>query len=350
VRVTSDGPAAIQTTGPGEVCIEDVAVEATRGVGVLAEGTTRLTVRRTRLLGPVTPDNAASRPSSEDPTEAATHGIMAHCATLVVLEDVEVWGWDESGVRVMESRLEQRGGRVGGGLGTGIFLAASEGEIIDVEIAEMLQGTRIISSYGLLAGVSELTARGLVIRDNEGYGALFSGGRALLADTRVVSNDQGGLWGQNGALAIEGSVFEDNGSAAVALAGATEVRIEDSSLSSTRAMPRIVAPLVVSIGSGLMTFQDHAGPLTLRRVRFEDNALTGAFIRLSVGYDEALILEDVTVTPASTGFFLTGGPAPSGWESGVEPPEATGVTPDPTLEELGGAPSMGLPPADPDCP
>jgi len=346
MRIVSAGGAGITTAGPGDVCVEDVEIEASLGAGISAEGTTRLVVRRTRLIGPVTPENRETTPAEES-TES--YGIFARCVGHIELENVDARGWALGGVRIASGRLTWNGGYAGNGLDTGIFLSESEAVIDDVEIAEILPGRTSISAYGLTAIQSRVETRNLIARDNS-VGALHIGGDAHHADGRFSNNGESGVWVQGGALVIEGSDFDGNGLAGILTVSASDLRIEDTRLAGTRLVTRLVGEVgTIELGSGLLV-SGHDAPLTLTRVQIEDNEGWGALGSLVAGYDHPFALEDVTVSPAMYGFGIAGGPPPTGWQAGVSPPEATAeAIEDPFIAFLDRPGMAGLPTVGPSC-
>ncbi|NIS37539.1 MAG: hypothetical protein GWO04_49700, partial [Actinobacteria bacterium] len=169
LKIVSSADFAIRTIGPGEVCVDSVEIESTRGGGISAEGTTRLTVRHSTMAGPVTADNADAQP---DPPGFGSEGhvwssgLVAKCVEHVELENVEVWGWADIGVIVDNGRLSWRGGRIVETLGTGLVVYRSEAELEDLEIADIYQGTRLIPPYGIVSSESVMTTTALWVHES----------------------------------------------------------------------------------------------------------------------------------------------------------------------------------------
>jgi hypothetical protein len=358
LRIVSNADFAIRTVGPGEVCIDSVEIESTRGVGISAEGTTRLSVRDSTITGPVTADTADEEPVPGTPVSedyAWRNGLVAICVEHVELENVEVRGWADMGVLVVDGRLTWRGGRIVETLATGLVVDRSEAELFDLEIADIYQGTRLIPAYGVVSSESVMTTSMLWLRGSEGYGALHNGGRAHHAGARVEESSNAGVWVQHGDLTVEDSNFDGNGVAAIVGVEADGVRIERTVLARSVLRTQIVGTMPVMIGDGLI-LDGQSGPVTLRDVTFEDNPRVGALVEFPVDFDATFEVEGVTVSPAVTegvpGFVVVRGPPADGWIGGVTPMEAATQRMEPPLAFFGSAgliSAADLPAFNPSC-
>jgi len=327
MTVVSEERIGISGRGPGGVCIEDVRVEAELGRGISGEHLSRFEVRRVVLRGPVTPSNADSEPLEPDDETAATYGLMMLCVEDAVLEDVDARGFSYAGVAASDTILSWSSGFAGDGLGSAVLIHASEAEIANVEISGVLQGTRLIPPYGLVADQSRVATSGLYVHDSGGYGALYNGGASVQDDAIFEGMDEAGSWVQLGALEVRRSLYADNHLAGIASYGAGDLRIEETSILRTALRTRIVSTMPVDVGSGLLIQSRHDGALVLSDVHLEDNADWGALLLLQEGFDHSVSFEGVTVLPAGRGFGVLGGPLPAGWQTGITPPEATSETP-----------------------
>jgi hypothetical protein len=350
LTVLTDETAGILAEGPGRVTVEDLDVVVTTGRGISAEDLSGFEARRLTFTGPVTERNADGQPFYPDDAVAATYGLAMICVDNAALEDIDATGFAFSGVAAIDSVVDWTGGHVGEGLGTGAHFRFSRASVSGVEISGVLQGTRLIPSYGLVTDQSLVSTHGLHVHDSQGYGALYNGGESYQTDALFEHLAEAGSWVQLGSLEVSRSHYEDNALAGIATYNATDLTVRQTSIVGTLLRLRIVSTMAVEIGSGLLVRGGHHGALRLQDVEIRDSEGWGALVYVQEGFDHPVELTGVTVSPATQGFGVLG-TLPDGWSAGISPPEATTEIPPPGYFGLLDRPSEEptLPPVPPSC-
>ncbi len=326
------GPAedAVLTLG-ANARLEDLTVEASRGVAVDVDGVAARLARVT-LVGPITEANATAVPPTPDPAETATHGLLVTSAgstsAPVQLEDVAARGFARFGVLSLDSFVRWVGGSASDNLGVGVMARGGEIELVGVELCRTLQGVRPMPAYaGVFSAGVAVTTSSLTVCDNEGFGLLHDGARTLHANLVGAANSEPALWvQQEGTFELTGSesVLSGNRIAGLVLIDVADATVRDAQIDDTELARRLVDGLGdVEAGDGIQVVAASTAGLRIESVALGGNQRVGVLFDLP----SAATVDDATlsgVTVEATGDALgvvaqtPEGPLASGsWDSAV---------------------------------
>lgn len=304
--------------GDGEVEIEDVVLQAATGFGLAGHGLGLATLRRVRLVGPVTDETLGELGETIDASATAILGL-GFSSSNVTLEDVELTGFAGFGAIFLDTDGSWTGGRVAGCVGTGILVEGGQLELEDVVVEDGKVGRKIgfnILSNGVAVGADAILRTNRVsIRRIYGLGLFQHGGMSQHLDLEVTENVRSGIWLQEApgtpdapALTISGaSSFAGNHGVALYLRRPGGVVVEGATISSTISRPMGVegSDALVDVGDGIQ-LTGGSGALSVLRTRLEANARVGLLVDGSGAADANYRFEEVTVTGAGAAYgFLT---------------------------------------------
>ncbi len=327
---SAGGRLAIYGRGPGDITLQDVSVTVTRGVGVGIEETANVTLTRTTLRGPVTPENVAGVPRPPTPATTGTHGLVLVRAGTATITDTSVRGFAIMGAELVSTTTTWTRGDADANLSTGIFVVGGSATFESASLSSTLAGVVLTPPYGGVgADGARIVTRSTSISGNNGVGFLHAADvMAEHHDVTASDNTQGGLWVQNVAgFALDGatSTLRGNGFAAIMLVRSPGVTISDASIESTRSVTRMIGALgSVSVGDGVQMLGSHAGTL-ISGVRLVGNQRVGVLLDLEGGMLDSMPCSDVTVDGMGTslGAVMQNGTSLPGWDTGITRAGAT---------------------------
>ncbi|HJL18917.1 MAG TPA: right-handed parallel beta-helix repeat-containing protein [Sandaracinaceae bacterium LLY-WYZ-13_1] len=369
VRVETRGPAGVSIRGGGSAVLEDVAVFATRGIGLGIDGVAT-TLTRVRVEGPVTEANAgdarwirvAGAPLPGSPgcprascecepgdvdvdgetervcnadgrwaTWTATYGIYATGAELS-LTDVEVAGLAAAGVVVADgSSLDWRGGGIRDVIGVGLLVLGGDAAVEDATIERVVEGLRGVPSYGVIATEgANLDTRRVRLSNGARYGLLQLDATGTHDALTVEGHGDAGVWvGDSDAFTLRGaSVLADNGFAGIVVADSQHVSVEGARISGTRRVRRSVGMAGdLEVGDGVHLSGSH-DDVRLTDVVLEGNERVGLLADLGAGAAADVTFDRVEVRASGGAFGALAGErdvasgaitvgAPAGWDTGI---------------------------------
>ncbi|RLB56341.1 MAG: hypothetical protein DRJ42_03620 [Deltaproteobacteria bacterium] len=233
LTVVSDGRYGIWVSGAGATHLNNVAVSATRGVGIAGEGTDFLGLRNVHVLGPVTEDNADAVPAEVSPFDTATHGLILLGVEDAVLVGVHVSGFAQAGAIIAASTTAIRRSHFNRNVGTGLVLAAGDTTIHNSSANRTFRGARTedarVTGLAVGAGANVTTTRMRTI-NNQGFG-VFQDGSGITEHHRLASlaNLDGGLWAQDAEyLGVDRASISGNSNTGIAAIDTTYALIADT--------------------------------------------------------------------------------------------------------------------------
>ncbi len=266
LRIVGEVGAALVVFGEGGAVLEDLEVEAARGVGLAAEGV-RLELRRMQIRGPL---QGAADPLLRqlgaviDPSLVAVAGLVV-AGGRVDIEDLEVVGFAGFGALFHGTAGEWRGGSVRGCVGSGVLAEGSDLQLREVEVADGLVGRKVgfaIAGNGLcVAGDAVVETQSVTVRDVHGPGVLQDGATSRHMDLVAEDNGWAGVWVQRSpgseaapALAIDGagSRLQNNAGAGIYLWRSGGLAVSGLAVRGTRLRAHVVDEVgVAEVGDGL---------------------------------------------------------------------------------------------------
>ncbi len=233
LTVVSDGRYGIWVSGAGATHLNNVAVSATRGVGIAGEGTDSLALTNVHVLGPVTEDNAHAVPADVSPFDTATHGLILLGVDDAALDGVHASGFAEAGAIIAASTTAIWRSHFDRNVGTGLVLAAGDTTIDNSSADLTFRGARTESER--VAGVAigadaNVTTTRLRTVNNEGFG-VFQDESGITEHHRLASlaNLDGGLWAQDAEyLGVDRASISGNSNTGIAAIDTTYALIADT--------------------------------------------------------------------------------------------------------------------------
>lgn len=298
--------------------VSDVQVRVERGVGLAFEGLDALILDNVNVIGPVNAANAASMPADPTAADSATHGLVLVRVSDARLTDVDVSGFAQFGALFVMSTVDWQRGVVDNVLSQGVMAHASDVRIAEVQIRDILQGTRIAPAYGLVAtGESTVSSDSLSTTSVEGVGLFVAGASGSHANLTSMGNQQPGVWLQdadNVRFSGIGTALDDNGRAGIVALRSSGIEIADASVTATRTVPSITG----TVGDGIQLVESSNG-IVLRDLALDGNERAGLVLDLSGGSTSTLTLSgiDVTGTGTQLGAIAQNGDIVPGWDDGI---------------------------------
>lgn len=323
--VESSGPVGILARGTGSACLEDLSVRATLGVGVGAEGLSRITLSAMTISGPVTSANQVSVPDPVTPMDSATHGLVLVRVGMASLAEVSVSGFAAAGALFSASSVAWSGGGAPRNLSLGLLVEGGSAVLGDVDLSETLGQTRLEPAYGgaFLGGVSVESHR-LRVNDGEGRGLFHQGATGIHEEIEAFDNQNVAVWFEDvPSFELTGRISRNRIAGVVAVdsqnIGVHDAQI-DRSVRTTRVFP---GSPPIDVGDGIQLVRTSTG-VRVARVSLDGNERVGLLLDLGGATLDPTALQDVTVlgSGASLGVIAQGGTLPVGWDSSVvRPPD-----------------------------
>ena len=359
VRIEANGQVGIVARGAGAVVLQDVTVEARRGVAVGIDGATDLTMSGVSLEGVVTADNATDplfsnvapsievasapdpdcRPDPDGPdcadgetrevacpgcgavtqacsdcgrwvTVAPTFGLVVLGVESAELTDVVVRGFAEYGA-VFLDRTEAgqvlpgggsvvwHGGEIAENMGVGLHAAGDLAlDLEALSIVETQEGLRGVPAFGavLLEGV-DVRSSALEVARNTRYGMVHRGATALHDTLTANDNGDAAVWvGDSARCEIVGSTARGNSFAGIVVVDSSNITIRDTEVTDSLSTRRSLGLWgAVEIGDGIHLANSLQAVL-LDAVTLRDNGRVGLLVDLGQDLDPTITFVDVTVS------------------------------------------------------
>ncbi len=321
MTIRADGAFATEATGEGDVAVRDARIEVPgAGGGISVEMVGLSSVTDVEIRGSVNAGNAAMQPAMGTVTDTATHGVRA-TGTVVALEDVEVSGFAETGVRVTDGTLRFLRGTVSEVVGTGVVIDGGDADLESVVVERTLQGMRALPATGVvLADGAVVDTRALEVTGSEGYGILQSDSSASHADLRVTESAQTGIWVQDSdGLVLADAFLEGNHFEGVFATQSSNLTFERVAVARTRIETRITgAASAVEVGDGLSLFASNTN-VRLEEVQLIDNERVGVLFDLDGGTFDDIDIASIEVSAMGEGLgaVAQNGTIPPDWDANI---------------------------------
>ena len=287
LRVESrTGTAAILAEDIAQVSLHNVTLVADRGIGIGLERVDAADFLDVGVIGPIFAANANDLALADQNAVTgdvtATHGVVFFDVGNAHLFDLTTNGFAKFGALFVNSSIVWTGGDASANLGTGVMVDGGRASLIDIEINETLKGLRLIPAYSaVFANSADILTQRLIMRDNEGYGALHSEATAIHLDAVVEGNGDAGMWVQNVSffeMAGPDTVLKRNKFGGVVAVNSSNVALSDVTIDSTELSPWLLDPEnFVMIGDGVHLDKTTQG-VDLTRVKLVDNERVGLLI------------------------------------------------------------------------
>lgn len=299
-----------------------VTVRITTGVGIGAENA-RLTMTDVQVIGPVTQATANTLPPVVTATLAATHGVALINVASATLTNVSVRGMAQYGLLSESSTVSMTGGALTENLGVGLYVQGGVIGLDGVEIAETINGVRLIPSYGaVFRSGARVTTGSLLVERGDGFGVLHDRANATHADLMVRDNGFAGIWVQQSTMfSLDRGTIEDNRFAGLALVRASGVNVRDTTIARTAREVRTLGLLGrLESGDGIQVIGETSG-VRIERTVLDANGRVGVLADLDGTTFDAAALATVEVRntpPMGFGVVAQRGMLPAGWDQGVQ--------------------------------
>lgn len=311
---------AVLAIGAGAASLEDVdLVVPERGAGLGVQDLTSLEVRRVRVTGPVSRDDAEALPSRPSTAEHATLGIVVFGAEDALLEDVTVSGLAAAGVVLGGSTTSATGLVVEETAAVGIALIGGDTTLDAVQVRHVFAGSSLYPAYGVLVhGDAVLTTSGTTITDTDGLGLAQMGGAATHDGLTVSRNAEGGIWLQGlEGLTATGTTVDENGMSGVIVQASTDVQFDGLEVADTSMIVRNESAREIMVGDGVQVISSLPG-LMIRDATISRCGRVGLLLASDSGDLSTTTLEAITIESAgdALGAVMQGADAP-GWDDGI---------------------------------
>ncbi len=328
LNVVSNATAAIATGGGGEADINNVQVDATRGIGIGAQDLAVLKMSNVTLTGPVMPSIATSVLASPTPDMTATHGIILLRVASATLSNVQASGFELFGAQIIDSTTTWDGGGTSDNAGVGVMIYGGTAMLHSLVACRTLAGTRLQPAYGaVFAQSAVVNTDAIQVCDGDDYGILeASGATGSQVDSTVTGNSMAGVWVQSVAdvhLTGAGTTLDNNGFSGVVAVDSSNVSVEDATISNTQLVPRVLGSSgTVQVGDGVELVRSTDG-ISLANLMIQNNQRAGALMDLNGGDTSGITLDSVTVTSDDAmgtpeyGVVAQNGTLAPGWDTGV---------------------------------
>lgn len=329
LRVQGLADTGLYATGTGAVEISDVAVAVAHGSGVAVDGVSRFDAEDLLIEGPVDESNRGD-PSlvTPDPEATAVLGLYLD-GVPATLTRLEVRGIALAGVAIRGGTTQLTDAIVRGNLGYGLVAEGGSLTVVDSAFEETWQGARGEPAMALALTDVVLDTERASLADNERYGIVHVGGRAVHRTLSAVGHGDVALWmaSLDEARVLAGSSIRDGrfaGLVVADVASATLTSLEVTGIASQRR----------NVGAGGLAAEVEVGD-GVHLVR-SDAALTDVSVvadgraGLVVDLDATVTFEAVLVESSGTALGAIGGIADAGdpfllvpsavggWDTGIE--------------------------------
>ncbi|HJL18147.1 MAG TPA: hypothetical protein RMH99_20960 [Sandaracinaceae bacterium LLY-WYZ-13_1] len=297
---------AVVTVGSG-AGLEALSVRAELGRAVVVEGPGAARLAGLVVAGPVDEGGADVLPPMPGPDETATHGLIVDGAgstdAPVVLDDVTVRGFGRFGALFLDSHVAWEGGGASENLATGLMAVGGRVELTDVAITDTYRGLSPFAYGAVFRDGAQVVSDGLVLRDNQGPGALHDHATIEHAALEARGNDDPGLWVQSSArLGVDGATLEDNAVAGLVVVDTEDVTVTGTTLSDTRMAIRVVDDVELQAGDGIHLVMPTASSLRLEGVTASGNPRAGLLVEVGDGALPDGAVSDVVVDASGDAF------------------------------------------------
>jgi hypothetical protein len=323
VAVESAALVGVLARGEGSAMLERVRVQATRGVGVAADGVSALTLTDVTLVGPVTAENASSFASSPAAADTATHGLLVANVPAAVLTNVSANGFALFGALLVGSGTTWQVGGASGNLGNGLMVHGGTADLAELELCRTYQGVRLPPAYGaIFAGGAEVVTSGLEVCDGDGYGLVHDSATVRHVGLSAHDNRDAALWVQrcpSFELSGPGTTLSGNRFAGLVVVDSVNVTVKDARIESTVLAPSVLGETGnVMVGDGVQLIRPQ-GPVSVENVTLSANQRVGLLVDLGGGAMSQLTLTGVAVDGVSDayGVIAQNGTTAADWDSGV---------------------------------
>lgn len=311
---------AVLAIGAGAASLEDVdLVVPERGAGLGVQDLTSLQVRRVRVTGPVSSEDAEALPSQPSTAEHATLGIVVFGAADALLEDVTVSGFAAAGVVLGRSTTVATGLVVQQTAAVGIGVIGGEASFEGARVSEVFAGTSLYPAYGVLAqGAAVLSTSATSIADTDGLGLAQMGGSGTHDALGVSGNAEGGIWLQDlEGLDATGTTVQRNGMAGVIVQTSADVHFDGLEVSDTSMIVRNESAREIMVGDGVQVISSLPG-LMIRDATISRCGRVGLLLATESSDLSTTTLEAITIESAgeALGAVMQGADAP-GWDDGI---------------------------------
>lgn len=241
------------------------------------------------------------------------------------LNAVQVTTTAEAGVVFEDSTVAWESGGVSDVLGTAVLIRGGDVEMTNISVERTVEGLRGLAAYGVIAtGGATFASTSLSVRDGERYGILLDGANGTHAQLEVQANGDAGIWiaGASDVL-LNDATLSGNAFAGVLVAASENVRIEASRIEGTAAVRRTLGSPFGSreIGDGLHV---RGSEVAVRNVALVDNERVGILVDLggSTPLFEGVDVESPAGALGAIGGEVVAGEvttgAAAGWDEGIQ--------------------------------
>lgn len=253
LTVQSAARGAIVALGAGAARVQQVSVDATRGIGIGAQGLSSLVLDRVVATGPVTAASAPTIPVPADRDVTATFGVVIIDVASADVRDLSVGGFATAGVLTVRGATQWTGGVATGNVGAGLFAFGGDVNLSGVQLDGQYRGARVGSDWGaglLATGGAYVDTVDTDFTRNDGWGAFFDGTSDVVLDrARIDHNTHAGVWMQAaGGLQIDDSTVSHDG-----VVGVVAIASDIVSMSGTRVQQArgTAPPGLFPVGDGI---------------------------------------------------------------------------------------------------
>jgi hypothetical protein len=373
LEVRGSGRIGILARGGGSVTVSEVRIDAERGIGLGAIDLAELTLVDVAIEGPITeataseprylrviggvPDASACPepggcecepgdvrgeeacdPSGRWATVTATHGIYASAIAAMTMTRVDVAGFAENGIVLVDANATFYDTNISDTLGIGLRQSGGvsaievdelEGLTAGLTIERTYNGLRGDPSYAIAATDAVFEAASLTVVDNDRYGVFLARTTGVIDAIVAERNGDVALWiDESTAFALRGEAsFDDNRFSAIAITASTDVEVSNAEIANTRAGELAVGPTrVIELGDGIHV---HASDrLVFESIDLNLNERAGLVLDLGASGVPDVSFASVKVDAMGTQLGAVAGrpsgdasleaEAPPGWDAGIE--------------------------------
>ena len=349
VSVESTACVGLLATDVGTIRIDDVRVEARRGVAIGIEGLTRAELTGVEVIGSINADELDTQPVQRPPfgcveNRPATHGVVLMDVENARLEDVTVDGFAAFGAIAIRSGLDWLGGHVSAGLGVGVEIWAGQASLSDLELTNIRHGESAVEAFNLLiAGQAVVDTSGLVVRESGDFGVMQAEAMVVHQDLLATDNVFAGAWTQQSSMfELRGdSMLDGNGFAGVAVYESQGVEIVGANVQNTQERVRIDGVRTIRAADGLHLVQS-AG--RVQRLQAVANVRVGILLDLGGdGSTDDYTLDSIVVDGDELGAVAQNGMILEGWDAQIQRQGMTAINDEALSTDLVIADAVGPP-------
>lgn len=341
IRSSSNYGIAVRGSGAGRAQLKDLAVEASRGVGVGAENLSGLELTNVTLDGLHTAGELrSSDPSAADPDGEATHGLVIVHGGRVTLEGVTIRGFAAIGGVMIDDDIAWSTGVVEDSGLAGLVTHAATVQLTDVAIRglRMPHAFPIETTYdetrswtgpptfgAAFLGGSTVETTGLVVERGLHFGVAQQGGEATHAGLAVRECGAAAVWAQGvRSFELRGAtgapaLLENNRFAGVALIEPEAVTIADTDVTGTEWGCQDCGTLEeVRAGDGIQVARPK-GAVSIHGAQLLNNARIGLLLDMGGTGMGAVDLAGITVAGGerSYGAYAQNAVDDAGWDEDI---------------------------------